>query len=70
MQGLVRGDLPTTVSLTLSLIGRLGCPQLAWSRLDSGGVGGYFHDEVGVEGQADPFQQWDGGHDTACFQAG
>ena len=33
----------------------------------SGGVGGYVHDEVGIEGDADPFQQWDGGHDAACF---
>lgn len=33
----------------------------------SGGVGGYIHDELGIEGHADPFQQWDGGHDAACF---
>jgi hypothetical protein len=33
----------------------------------SGGVGGYIHEEVGIEGHADPFQQWDGGHDAACF---
>ncbi len=28
----------------------------ARSRLGSGSVRGYFHDEVGVEGDADPFQ--------------
>ena len=33
----------------------------------SGGVGGYIHDELGIEGHADPFQQRDGGHDAACF---
>jgi hypothetical protein len=33
-------------------------------------VGGYRHDEVGVEGGADPFQWRDGGHDAACFRAG
>jgi hypothetical protein len=33
----------------------------------SGGVGGYVHDELGIEGYADPFQQRDGGHDAACF---
>ena len=31
---------------------------------------GYLHDEIGVKGYADPFQQRDGGHDAACFQAG
>ena len=33
----------------------------------SGGVGGYIHDQLGIEGHADPFQQRDGGHDAACF---
>ncbi len=33
----------------------------------SGGMGGYIHDEVGVEGHADPFQQRDGGDHAACF---
>ena len=28
------------------------------------------HDQVGVEGCADPFQQRDGGDDPACFQPG
>jgi hypothetical protein len=36
----------------------------------SGGVGGYLDDEVGIEGHADPFQQWDGGYHAACFQTG
>ncbi len=27
-----------------------------WSRLGSGSVRGYFHDEVGVKSHADPFQ--------------
>jgi hypothetical protein len=43
---------------------------LAWSRLGSGSVRGYFYDEVCVEGAADPFQQRNGGHDAACFQGG
>ena len=33
----------------------------------SGSVGGEFHDEVGVEGCADPFQQGNRGHDAARF---
>lgn len=28
------------------------------------------HDEIGVEGGGDSFQQWDRGHDTARFQPG
>ena len=34
----------------------------------SGCVGCEFHDEVGVEGCADPFQQRNGGDDAARFK--
>jgi hypothetical protein len=38
--------------------------------LMSGGVRGYRHDQVGVEGCGDPLEQGDGGDDTACLQTG
>jgi hypothetical protein len=34
----------------------------------SGCVGCEFHDEVGVEGCANPFQQWNRGDDAARFK--
>jgi hypothetical protein len=34
----------------------------------SGGVGGDFHDEIGVKGRGNPFQQWNGGDYAAGFQ--
>jgi hypothetical protein len=36
----------------------------------TGGVGRDLHDEIGVEGGADPFQQRDRRHDPASFQPG
>ena len=48
--------------------GRVGCRDWqAWPWLRFRRRGGYIHDELGIEGHADPFQQRDGGHDAACF---